>query len=123
MENLNKIFIILLLSSLIIFAQDEIDKMPEIKGGIQELVKNIKYPESAKKEGIEGKVFVKANVDVAGNVESAEVVKSINKELDEAAISAIKSTKFIPGEKNGKFVIAEVVIPIHFKLDDKKEKK
>ncbi|MBI1932624.1 MAG: energy transducer TonB [Ignavibacteriales bacterium] len=123
MENLNKIFIILLLSSLIIFAQNEIDKMPEIKGGIQVLVKNIKYPESAKQEGIEGKVFVKANVDEAGNVESAEVVKSINKELDEAAISAIKLTKFIPGEKNGKFVIAEVVIPIHFKLDDKKEKK
>ena len=123
MENLNKIFIILMLSSLIIFAQDEIDKMPEIKGGIQELVKNIKYPESAKQEGIEGKVFVKANVDVAGNVESAEVVKSVSKDLDEAAISAIKSTKFIPGEKNGKFVIAEVVIPIHFKLDDKKEKK
>ena len=37
-----------------IFAQKEIDKMPEIKGGIQELAKNIKYPKSAKENGIQG---------------------------------------------------------------------
>lgn len=120
MKNLNKIFIILMFSSIIIFAQEELDKMPEIEGGIQELVKNINYSESAKKEGIEGKVFVKAIINEDGNVESTEIIKSENKDLNEAAISAIKLTKFIPGEKDGKFVKAEVTIPISFKLDDKK---
>ncbi|MBK7104512.1 MAG: energy transducer TonB [Ignavibacteriae bacterium] len=120
MKKLNKIFVIIMLSSFVIFAQEELDKMPEIKGGIQELAKNIKYPESSKKEGVEGKVFVKVIIDENGNVESAEVEKGVNKELDEAAISAIKLTKFTPGEKDGKFVKAEVTIPIKFKLDDKK---
>ncbi|MBK8944952.1 MAG: energy transducer TonB [Ignavibacteriae bacterium] len=120
MKKLNKIFTIILLSSFVIFAQEELDKLPEIKGGIPELAKNIKYPESSKKEGIEGKVFVKAIIDENGKVESTEVVKSVNKELDEAAISAIKLTEFIPGEKDRKFVKAEVAIPISFKLNDKK---
>ncbi|MFZ1289063.1 MAG: energy transducer TonB [Melioribacteraceae bacterium] len=122
MKNFKKVIFLIIISSFIVFAQEELDKMPEIKGGIQELAKNIKYPESAKVEGIEGKVLVKAVIDEVGNVESAEVEKSVNKDLDEAAISAVKLTKFTPGEKDGKFVKAEVVIPIKFKLDSKKEK-
>lgn len=120
MKNLIKIFIVFMLSSFVIFAQEELDKMPEIKGGIKELAKNIKYPETAKKDGIMGRVFVKAIIDENGNVENTEVEKGVNEDLNAAAISAVKLTKFTPGENDGKKVKSEVTIPIKFKLDDKK---
>ncbi|MCB0750926.1 MAG: hypothetical protein KDC52_05590, partial [Ignavibacteriae bacterium] len=63
MKTLKLIVIALFVFTISNYAQEEIDKMPEIKGGIQELAKNIKYPESAKKEGIMGTVFVKAVID------------------------------------------------------------
>ena len=110
--------IILLAISCSTFSQEEIDKMPTIKGGIKALAKNIKYPEAAKKEGIMGTVFVKALIDENGNVENAEVEKGVNKDLNSAAVSAVKDTKFTPGENDGKKVKAEVTIPIKFKLDD-----
>ena len=103
-------------------AQEQVDKMPQIKGGISKLATNIKYPDAAKKEGIMGTVFVKALIDQEGNVESAEVEKSVDKNLDAAAITAVKMTKFVPGIKDGNNVKAEVTIPIKFKLDDKKKK-
>ena len=104
------------------FAQEELEKTPSIKGGIQELAKNIKYPEAAKKEGIMGKVLVKALIDENGNVSKTEVIKGVDEELDAAAMKAVKMTKFEPGVKDGKNVKAEVTIPIMFKLDDSKEK-
>ena len=105
-----------------VFAQKELDEMPAIKGGITALANNVKYPESAKKEGIMGIVFVKAVIDAEGNVTEAEVEKGVNEALDVAAVKAVKMTKFEPGIKDGKAVKAEVTIPIKFKLDDKKEK-
>jgi TonB family protein len=103
-------------------AQENLDKMPQIKGGISQLASNIKYPEAAKKEGKMGTVFVKAVVDENGDIESAEVEKGVSEELNAAAVEAVKTTKFLPGVKNGENVKAEVTIPIKFKLDDKKNK-
>lgn len=122
MKILKTLLALLILFSFAVNAQEELDKMPEIKGGIQELAKNIKYPKVAKEEGITGKVLVKAVIDENGNVAQTEVVKGVDKALDEAAVEAVKMTKFSPGAKDGKNVKAEVTIPIMFKLDDKKEK-
>jgi len=116
MKILKLILITVVFLSFCVNAQEEIDKMPTIKGGIQALAKNIKYPKAAKKEGIMGTVFVKAIIDESGNVESADVEKGVNDELNAAAISAVKLTKFTPGEDKGEKVKAEVVIPIKFKL-------
>lgn len=100
-----------------IFAQEEKpDVMPEPIGGIEAIMKNVVYPESAKEEGIQGKVIVKLIVDEKGNVSSTEVVQSVNKELDKAAVTAIKKTKFNPAMKDKKPVKCEIAIPVQFKL-------
>ena len=122
MKTIKIITMLLFVLSCSNFAQEKLDKMPSIEGGITELAKNIKYPESAKKEGIMGKVMVKAVIDANGRVANAEVVKGVNPELDEAAVDAVKLTKFIPGVMDGKNVKAEVTIPISFKLDNCIEK-
>lgn len=119
MRIIKSILILTLIMAFTLNAQDKLDEMPKIKGGMGELVKNIKYPEAAKKEGIMGKVFVKAVIDENGNVLKAKVVKSVNQDLDAAAVKAVKMTKFEPGVKDGKNVKAEVTIPIKFKLDGK----
>ena len=68
-----------------------------------------------------GTVFIKALIDQKGNVESAKIERGVDKNLDVAAIEAVKKTLFIPGVKDGKNVKAEVTIPIRFKLDKKKK--
>ncbi len=99
------------------FAQEEkLDKYPNPVGGIEEMIKNVVYPQSAKDQGIQGKVFVKVIIDEKGNVVETEVVKGVNADCDKAAMDAIKKTKFTPGIKDKKPVKAEVVIPIMFKL-------
>ncbi len=122
MKSLIKISTILILASLCLFAQEmELDKMPSPEGGIEAIAKNIKYPEKAKVEGIEGKVFVKATIDETGKVVETEIVRSVSKECDLAAVYAVENTKWIPGEKDGNKISAQVTIPIAFKLDDKKK--
>ena len=99
------------------FAQGEkLDKYPEPVGGVEEMIKNLVYPISAKESGIEGKVFVKAIIDENGNVTETSVLKSVNEDCDKAAMDAIKKTKFTPGIKDNKPVKAEVTIPVMFKL-------
>lgn len=99
------------------FAQEEKpDVMPEPIGGVEAIMKNVVYPESAKEEGIQGKVIVKLIVDEKGNVSSTEVVQSVNKELDNAAVDAINKTKFTPAMKDNNPVKCEIAIPVQFKL-------
>jgi protein TonB len=99
------------------FAQEEkLDKYPEPVGGIQEMIKNVVYPISAKEAGIEGKVLVKAIIDENGYVTETSILKSVNKDCDKAAMDAIKKTKFTPGIKDNKPIKAEVTIPVMFKL-------
>ena len=122
MKIIKSVILLIFLLTFGLNAQEEIDKMPKIKGGIKELAKNIKYPKSAKEEGITGTVFIKAVIDSDGNVIKATVEEGVSDELDAAAKTAVKKTKFIPGQDDGKNVKSEVTIPIKFKLDDKKVK-
>jgi TonB family protein len=92
------------------------DEMPEIIGGFFSIQKNIKYPELAKRAGIEGKVYVLALINEEGNVVNARVIKGIGAGCDEAALEAVKGVKFTSARKDGKPVKVQVTIPIAFKL-------
>lgn len=74
-----------------------------------------KYPELAKKAGIEGLVIVKVLIDTKGNVEKTEILKS-HPLLDESALEAAKNFKFKPGKQRDKFVKVWMSIPFNFKL-------
>jgi TonB family protein len=93
-----------------------VDSMPEPIGGIGAIEKKIKYPESAKRAGVEGRVYVKAFINEDGNVDATQILKGVGASLDEAASNAVKETKFKPGKQNGKPVKVQVVVPIQFKL-------
>jgi protein TonB len=93
-----------------------VEEMPEPIGGIGEIQKKIIYPEIAKRAGVEGKVYVLAFVDESGSVTDAKIIKGIGAGCDEAALDAVKKTKFKPGKQRGKAVRVQVSIPVVFKL-------
>jgi len=93
-----------------------VEEMPEPIGGIGEIQKKIVYPEIAKRAGVEGKVYVLAFVDESGTVTDAKIIKGIGAGCDEAALDAVKKTKFKPGKQRGKAVRVQVSIPVVFKL-------
>jgi periplasmic protein TonB len=93
-----------------------VEEMPEPIGGIAAIQSKIVYPEIAKRAGIEGKVYVLAFVDESGTVTKAQIIKGLGAGLDDAALNAVKATKFKPGKQRGKPVKVQVSIPIVFKL-------
>ena len=81
------------------------------------LAENIHYPEQAKADGIEGKVFVRFIVRDNGDIVNVEVERGIGGGCDEEAMRVIKSMpKWIPATSEGKVVNVQYVIPINFKL-------
>ncbi len=92
-----------------------VEEMPELVGGIKGLLGKIKYPELAKRQGVEGKVLVQAIVDETGKVISANTIKGIGAGCDEVAMDAVLNSEFTPGKQRGKNVKVQVTIPIVFK--------
>ncbi|MGQ9845755.1 MAG: TonB family protein [Caldisericia bacterium] len=93
-----------------------VEEPPQPIGGIQSILQKVVYPEIAKKAGVQGKVYVLAFVDENGDVKEAKITKGIGAGCDEAALEAVKKTKFKPGKQGGKPVKVRVSIPIVFKL-------
>jgi protein TonB len=93
-----------------------VEEMPEPIGGIQAIQSKIVYPEIARRAGVEGKVYVLAFVNEAGEVTKAQIMRGLGAGLDEAAMDAVRATKFKPGKQRGKPVKVQVSIPIVFKL-------
>ena len=100
---------------------NEVEIMPEFQGGysaLQEyLVKNIQYPEQAKKEGITGKVFVQFIINETGKVTNPKVLKSVNPLLDAEAVRVVGTMPdWTPGKNKGKAVKVAFTLPIMFAL-------
>jgi TonB family protein len=74
---------------------EKVDQMLEFKGGINALMQflggNIKYPEAAKKEEVEGTSYISFVIDSKGKINSVKTLKSIHPLLDQEAIRVIKS--------------------------------
>ena len=77
------------------------------------------YPEIAKEAGIEGTVVIQFFVDTKGNVTETLILKSgpPNTGLDEAALEAVKRSKWKPAQQRDKKVGVWQTIPIKFTLN------
>lgn len=76
-----------------------------------------RYPESARRAGIEGTTLVGMTISTDGSVTSAWVESSSgNGELDSAAVNAVYSWRFVPAQINGMAVTANSRVPIKFRL-------
>lgn len=95
------------------------DEAPEPIGGFIAIQRNVIYPEIAREAGIEGTVVIQAFVSEFGKVTECIVLKGVPKTgLDEAAIDAIKKTRFKPAKQRDRNVGVYISIPVIFKLQN-----
>ena len=93
-----------------------VEEMPELIGGLGEIQKKIRYPEIARKAGVEGRVILQFIVNENGSVTEPAVVRGIGAGCDEEALRVVREAKFKPGKQRGKAVKVKMSLPITFKL-------
>lgn len=100
-----------------------VEKMPVFTGGEIALrrfiAENVKYPEKAKKNDVQGKVFVHFVVDTNGKIQNVKIARGVNALLDAEAVRVIKSLPNFekPGYQRGKAVNVYYTVPINFQLN------
>lgn len=100
-----------------------VEQMPEFPGGMKACMdyiqKNMRYPEAAKKAGMQGRVMVQFVVDKEGNIMNPKVLRSVDKEFDAEAIRLVKAMpKWNPGKQRDVPVAVKFIIPVKFQLDE-----
>jgi periplasmic protein TonB len=93
-----------------------VEDEPVLIGGLASIQQNIRYPEMARRIGLEGRVFVQFIVDDQGNVVDPVVIRGLGGGLDEEALRAVSEAKFTPGRQRGQPVHVRMSIPITFRL-------
>lgn len=100
------------------------EKMPEFKGGIDNLPKylsmNIQYPEFARENNIAGRVIVQFIVNEEGGIEDAQIInhKAGMEALENEALRVVRGMPaWTPGMHKGKKVGVQYTLPINFSLD------
>lgn len=91
------------------------------QGGYNELytyiARNLKYPAEARRNGVQGKVYVQFLVTEEGSLNEVEVVKGIGYGCDLEVVRVIKgSPKWTAGKQHGKPVSQRIVLPVTFAL-------
>jgi TonB family protein len=99
----------------------EVDQMPVPPGGMEGftkyMIENLKYPEAAKENKVEGMVLVTFVVKSDGSVSTPEILKGIGGGCDEEAIRMVTNSGiWTPGIKDGKAVSTQMTLPVRFKL-------
>lgn len=106
-----------------------ISNSPEFPGGTDSLYKflesNLKYPEDAKKDSIQGRVICRFTIDTDGSITDIRVLRSVHPSLDAEAVRVLSAMpKWVPAETDGKKTRCKFVFPVVFKMDtDKQDKK
>jgi TonB family protein len=99
-----------------------VEQMPEYPGGsapLLEFIKNnLRYPEAARAEKIEGRVIVRFVVNTSGKVEDLSVIKGVHPLLDAEALRVVSLlTGWLPGAQGGKPVNVWYMVPVSFSLN------
>lgn len=81
------------------------------------LANNLRYPENAQQNGVEGKVIVQFIVEKDGTISSPKVARGVDKDLDREALRIVKQLpRWTPARNNGVAVRSWFTLPVVFKL-------
>lgn len=99
-----------------IFGEPEMQ--PTFNGDINLwLAQNMRYPEEAEKNDIEGKVVVEFVIEKDGSVSNIKALKSPHSSLTEEVVRLVKAMpNWNPGTMSGKPVRVKYTLPLSFKL-------
>ena len=93
------------------------DTPPAPVGGIEAIYKNLIIPKAVKELKLEGKVEIYTKIDKSGEIVDIRTKKSLCTDCEKAAISALRSVKWIPAKLNDKPVTVWVNLPLYLALD------
>ena len=97
------------------------EQMPEFPGGMKEMLKflqeNVKYPENAMKNNVQGRVIVQFVIEKDGTPTEFKVLRSVDPDLDAEALRVLQTMpKWKPGMQRGEVVRVKFTVPVSFKL-------
>lgn len=100
----------------------DVEVLPGYSGGSAAFGKflgsNLRYPAYARKNNIQGRVYLSFIVEKDGALTNIQVARGIGGGCDEEAVRVIgMSPKWTPGTQNGKIVRVAYTIPVYFKLE------
>lgn len=98
-----------------------VEEMPSFPGGDEAyklfLQNNIRYPQSAKENGIEGTVYLSFEVKKSGKLRNIKILRGVDDNLNNEAIRVVKlMPDWVPGKQRGKPVDVQMTLPIKFNL-------
>lgn len=93
-----------------------VEQMPELIGGLAALQQQIRYPEMARRAGIQGLVIVQFIVNERGEIENPRVLRGIGGGCDEEALRVVRNARFVPGLQRGHPVRVQYQLPVVFRL-------
>jgi TonB family protein len=99
-----------------------VEEQPEFVSGQSELFKylgrTIKYPKQARKDGVEGTIYVGFIVEADGAISNVDLKRGVHPLLNAEAMKVVSEMpKWKPGKTNGKYVRVAYTLPIKFKLE------
>ncbi len=112
----------------VVVAEDEnkiftvVEQQPEFAGGYEAMMnfirKNMRYPASARRMGVDGTVYVSFVVSKDGSISEVKVIRGISADCDKEAMRVVgMMPAWRPGKQNGKPVFVRFVLPIKFQLN------
>lgn len=106
-----------------VYSVSDLDRRPEFFHSDEKhfldtwVYKYLKYPESAIREHVSGKVTVTFIIGKDGSVSDVEVVRSLDQRLDDEVVKVVSiSPKWTPGQIKGRPVRTRITIPVEFRL-------
>lgn len=99
-----------------------VEQQPEFEGGYEAMMnfirKNMRYPASARRMGVDGTVYVSFVVSKDGSISEVKTIRGISADCDAEAMRVVSMMPpWKPGKQNGKPVFVRFVLPIKFKLN------
>ncbi len=100
---------------------DTCETMPRFPGGEKAMMEfiatNLKYPQQAVKENIQGAVLAEFVIDAEGKATAPQIIRSLSPECDREVIRVINlMPAWTPGQQEGKAVNVKFTIPIMYRL-------
>jgi periplasmic protein TonB len=96
-----------------------VEQMPAFRGNLHKyLAEQVRYPDIAKENGIEGTVVIQFVVNEKGEISNAFIVKDIGGGCGEEALRVVRGMPlWLPGANRGRQVKVQMSLPVKFKLE------
>lgn len=105
-----------------------VETQPQFPGGEDSLYNfiysNLRYPQSAMRYKLEGRVFITFVVEKDGSITNVRILRDIGGGCGQEAKRVVEMMpKWIPGKQNGKTVRVQYNLPVTFKLNEEDKAK